>query len=303
MDGARVIRDVRDCDFGLRNISTSSTGATVVLLQVGYMSSKKRSLSSSSPSKSPKKAKSGALDAFFRPKQTQIELDAALARQLAEEDAREAAESGATTFLSTQGQSKLAAIVIDVSDDDDAQVSSSSRQATKPHAVNAATFTSPPASNVTPSSPSRTIAKDFGPARKAAVVSEAAPVYPDMGEDPLKFDSRNCPWPSHLPTPYSFLAHVLSQLSSTRSRILMLNTLTNALRLLIIYDPPAIVPALYMVSNTLSPSYVPTELAVGPKILSSALQSISGLSSAALRKVTAYTSCCLRPRTHPRVAV
>jgi DNA ligase-1 len=78
---------------------------------------------------------------------------------------------------------------------------------------------------------------------------------------------------------------VLHQLSQTKSRILLVNTLTNALRLFIAHDPASIIPSLYIISNSLAPSYIPVELGLGPSVLSKALQSVSGLKSAALRKV------------------
>ncbi|KDQ27742.1 hypothetical protein PLEOSDRAFT_1076810 [Pleurotus ostreatus PC15] len=88
--------------------------------------------------------------------------------------------------------------------------------------------------------------------------------------------------------PYSFLAHALSELSSTRSRISILNILTNAIRVIIEYHSPSLLPAIYLLSNTLSPPYSPVELGLGPSVISKAIQHVSGLSSGALKRL--YTS-------------
>jgi DNA ligase-1 len=106
--------------------------------------------------------------------------------------------------------------------------------------------------------------------------------YPSLTVDPLDF-KLDSPWKEGQPAPYSFLVHALTTLSETRSRIIMLNTLTNALRTLILYHPPSLLPSVYILSNTLSPPYVPTELNIGPSILSKAIQSVSGQTPAALR--------------------
>ena len=115
--------------------------------------------------------------------------------------------------------------------------------------------------------------------------SEPRDAFPDLTVDPLVFQVP-LPWTAQA-APYSFLSRVLAMLSQTRSRILMLNILTNALRMLILHDANSIVPSMYMISNSLAPPYVPVELGLGPMIIIKALQAVSGLSAAALRKVRA----------------
>lgn len=97
-----------------------------------------------------------------------------------------------------------------------------------------------------------------------------------------------CPWHAISSAPYSFLAHTLASLSETRSRIAILNILTNSLRILSQYDPPSLLPSIYLLSNSLSPPYDPLELNLGPSIISRAIQNVSGLTPAALKKL--YTS-------------
>ncbi|OCB86868.1 ATP-dependent DNA ligase [Sanghuangporus baumii] len=114
--------------------------------------------------------------------------------------------------------------------------------------------------------------------------------FPNLAEDPLCFSISRCPWSrtaDSVPatSPYSFLAHTLSSLSGTRSRISITNILTNYLRSIIYHDPPALLPSLYLLSNSLSPPYVPIELGLGPSIISKAIQHVSGLTSASLKRL------------------
>ncbi len=85
--------------------------------------------------------------------------------------------------------------------------------------------------------------------------------------------------------PYAFLAHTLSEVSGTRSRISIINVLTNSFRVILMYDPASLLPAVYLLSNTLSPPYIQIELGLGPSAISQAIQHVSGLSSSALRKL------------------
>ncbi|KAF8502296.1 DNA ligase [Russula emetica] len=109
--------------------------------------------------------------------------------------------------------------------------------------------------------------------------------YPNLSVHPAAFNLDSSFSPSTTQAPYSFLAHVLSALSATRSRIAILNTLTNALRALLRYHPPSLLPSLYLLSNSLAPPYVPVELGLGPSIISKAIQHVSGLGPAALKRL------------------
>jgi DNA ligase-1 len=109
--------------------------------------------------------------------------------------------------------------------------------------------------------------------------------YPSLSVDPAGFNLDSCFWPPSTPAPYSFLAHVLCALSATRSRIAILNTITNALRALLRYHPPSLLPSLYLLSNSLAPPYVPVELGLGPSIISKAIQHVSGVRPAALKRL------------------
>lgn len=115
--------------------------------------------------------------------------------------------------------------------------------------------------------------------------SMSPPVYRSLSVDPLAFALDDEPWLHGASAPYSFLSHTLATLSETRSRILIINTLTNSLRTLSRYDPASLLPALYLLSNSLSPPYLSIELGLGPSIISKAIQQVSGLTPAALKRL------------------
>ncbi|KAH7888551.1 ATP-dependent DNA ligase [Phlebopus sp. FC_14] len=109
--------------------------------------------------------------------------------------------------------------------------------------------------------------------------------YSSVGVDPLLFPIDKRPWAADSPAPYSFLVNTLVALSETRSRIAILNSLSNTLRCLLLYHPASLLPALYLLSNSLSPPYSPIELGIGGSVISKAIQHISGFTGAALRKL------------------
>ena len=111
------------------------------------------------------------------------------------------------------------------------------------------------------------------------------PAYPVLSVDPVDYQLNASPWPLDAPAPYSFLAYTLCTLSGTKSRIAILNTLTNCLRTIIMYHPASLCPTLYLLSNSLTPPYSPLELGLGPSIISKAIQDVSGLTSAALKRL------------------
>ncbi|KIP10885.1 hypothetical protein PHLGIDRAFT_100459 [Phlebiopsis gigantea 11061_1 CR5-6] len=110
------------------------------------------------------------------------------------------------------------------------------------------------------------------------------PQYPPLDVDPVAYPLDDCPWKT-TSAPYSFLAHALATLSGTRSRIAIMNVLTNALRTVIKFHPASLRSTLYLLSNTLSPPYSTVELGLGPSVLSKAIQDVSGLTASTLRRL------------------
>lgn len=118
-----------------------------------------------------------------------------------------------------------------------------------------------------------------------SIIPDRSISYRSLAVIPSSFDVTIPEWPLNSPAPYSFLTHALSTLSGTRSRIAILNTLTNTLRVLSRHHPTSLLPALYLLSNSLSPPHSPVELGLGPSIISKAIQHVSGLTPASLRRL------------------
>lgn len=85
--------------------------------------------------------------------------------------------------------------------------------------------------------------------------------------------------------PYALLTLAFVALSQTKSRITILNILTNVLRTIILKYPSSLLPGVYLLSNSLTPQFLSVELGLGSSVISRSIQQISGLSSVALRKL------------------
>ncbi|KAI0663494.1 ATP-dependent DNA ligase [Cubamyces menziesii] len=167
-------------------------------------------------------------------------------------------------------------IDVDLIDDESSQTKQSLKTSRTPPAPSA------------PSTPTRSQPSTTPRASKTILgnsSSSKAPTYKALDVDPPTYDLECTEWPQGSPVPYSFLAHTLATLSSIRSRIAKIDTLTNALRTICRHHPPSLLPTLYLCSNTLSPPYSPIELGLGPSIITKAIQHVSGLSSAALKRL------------------
>jgi DNA ligase-1 len=108
-------------------------------------------------------------------------------------------------------------------------------------------------------------------------------VFGPLDVDPIAYGPQS--QPSMSEAPFGLLTHAFVTLSQTRSRIAILNILTNVLRTIIHKYPSSLLPSVYLLSNSLKPQFIPVELGLGSSIISRAIQQISGLSSTALRKL------------------
>ncbi|WWD05838.1 hypothetical protein V865_003921 [Kwoniella europaea PYCC6329] len=127
------------------------------------------------------------------------------------------------------------------------------------------------------------------PSKSATITSiSAEPVDPiDFDTDAFLFKPSEVDiskWPKDR-LPYSILVGVYVQVSSTRSRLLIVRVLTNFLHLLLKVSPIDLPPSLYLLSNHLLPNYIPCELGVGSQILNKAVMSVSGLQPRDLKKL------------------
>ena len=104
--------------------------------------------------------------------------------------------------------------------------------------------------------------------------------------NPTAYDPSPRPQSSRsINAPYALLTHAFVSLSQTRSRVAIINILTNVLQTIILHYPTSLLPAVYLLSNSLGPQFIPIELGLGASIISRSIQQISGLSAAALRRL------------------
>ncbi|KAJ9352043.1 ATP-dependent DNA ligase I [Paecilomyces variotii] len=82
---------------------------------------------------------------------------------------------------------------------------------------------------------------------------------------------------------YALLTRAFVLVNSTQSRIKIVDTLVNLLRVLIEGDPSSLLPAVWLATNSFAPPYVPLELGLGGSAISKALKKVFGLNSQGLK--------------------
>ncbi|KAI1803073.1 ATP-dependent DNA ligase [Daldinia bambusicola] len=119
-------------------------------------------------------------------------------------------------------------------------------------------------------------------------VSENIP----FDESPLTFDpSKYIPqlqehWASDGGNAsYALLTRCFVLINSTSSRIKIVDTLVNCLRVLIEGDPESLLPAVWLATNSISPPYISLELGLGGSAISKALKNVCGLDSRSLKVI------------------
>ncbi|KAI1469296.1 ATP-dependent DNA ligase [Daldinia caldariorum] len=119
-------------------------------------------------------------------------------------------------------------------------------------------------------------------------VSENIP----FDESPLTFDpSKYIPqlqehWASDGGNAsYALLTRCFVLINSTSSRIKIVDTLVNCLRVLIEGDPESLLPAVWLATNSISPPYISLELGLGGSAISKALKNVCGLDSRSLKAI------------------
>ncbi|KAL2166364.1 hypothetical protein VTG60DRAFT_2897 [Thermothelomyces hinnuleus] len=84
---------------------------------------------------------------------------------------------------------------------------------------------------------------------------------------------------------YALLTRCFVLVNGTQSRIKIVDTLVNCLRLLIEGDPASLLPAVWLATNAISPPYISMELGLGGSAISKALKQACGLDSRALKSL------------------
>ncbi|EPQ63305.1 BgtA-20432 [Blumeria graminis f. sp. tritici] len=117
-----------------------------------------------------------------------------------------------------------------------------------------------------------------------------------FGESPLKFrpsnykeELRNYSTTKGGNLSYSLLTKCFMLISGTSSRIKIIDTLVNLLRLLIEGDPNSLIPAVWLATNAISPPYQSLEIGLGGSAISKALRNVYGLDAKSLK--TLYKKC------------
>ncbi|TGJ84562.1 hypothetical protein E0Z10_g4210 [Xylaria hypoxylon] len=84
---------------------------------------------------------------------------------------------------------------------------------------------------------------------------------------------------------YALLTRCFVLVSGTSSRIKIVNTLVNCLRILIQEDPESLLPAVWLSTNAISPPYISLELGLGGSAISKALRQVCGLDNRSLKAI------------------
>ncbi|KAM3500544.1 hypothetical protein MY10362_006310 [Beauveria mimosiformis] len=82
---------------------------------------------------------------------------------------------------------------------------------------------------------------------------------------------------------YTLLTRCFVLVSGTASRIKIVDTLVNCLRILIEGDPESLLPAVWLATNSISPAYISMELGLGGSAISKALKQTCGLDGRSLK--------------------
>ncbi|KAF2018474.1 DNA ligase-like protein I [Aaosphaeria arxii CBS 175.79] len=82
---------------------------------------------------------------------------------------------------------------------------------------------------------------------------------------------------------YALLTRCFVLVNSTTSRIKIVDTLVNLLRVLIEGHPESLLPAVWLATNSISPPYIDLELGLGGSAISKALKKVCGLDNAGLK--------------------
>ncbi|KAI1881612.1 hypothetical protein JX265_000438 [Neoarthrinium moseri] len=84
---------------------------------------------------------------------------------------------------------------------------------------------------------------------------------------------------------YALLTRCFVLVNGTQSRIKIVDTLVNCLRVLIEGDPSSLLPAVWLATNSISPPYISLELGLGGSAISKALKQVCGLDNRSLKAI------------------
>ncbi|KAK0649557.1 DNA ligase I [Cercophora newfieldiana] len=150
----------------------------------------------------------------------------------------------------------------------------------------------PEMQSVAPSPPQSGKGKNTLSLSSVAATEDQASASLPLDESPLTFDpSKYIPqlqesWATDGgDASYALLTRCFVLVSSTQSRIKIVDTLVNCLRVLIESDPSSLLPAVWLATNAISPPYVSMELGLGGSAISKALKQVCGLDNRSLKAI------------------
>lgn len=126
--------------------------------------------------------------------------------------------------------------------------------------------------------------------QSAGTAEDIASSNVPFDENPLTFDpSKYIPdlqkhWSSEGgDASYALLTRCFVLVSSTQSRIKIVDTLVNFIRTIIEANPESLLPAVWLATNSISPAYISLELGLGGSAISKALKNVCGLDNRSLK--------------------
>ncbi|KAL8726917.1 MAG: hypothetical protein Q9166_006406 [cf. Caloplaca sp. 2 TL-2023] len=126
--------------------------------------------------------------------------------------------------------------------------------------------------------------------QSAASAEDAISSAVPFDENPMTFDPfKYLPdlkkhWATHGgEASYGLLTRCFILVNSTQSRIKIVDTLVNFLRVIIEGDPESLLPAVWLATNAISPPYISLELGLGGSAISKALKNMCRLDNAGLK--------------------
>ena len=138
----------------------------------------------------------------------------------------------------------------------------------------------------------RTIGRTTLSLQSAASAEDAASSIVPFDENPLTFEPAK-----HVPAlkqhwakeggdaAYGLLTRCFVLVNSTQSRIKIVDTLVNFLRVIIEGDPSSLLPSVWLATNAISPPYISLELGLGGSAISKALKKTCMLDNAGLKSL------------------
>ncbi|RFU80768.1 dna ligase 1 [Trichoderma arundinaceum] len=151
---------------------------------------------------------------------------------------------------------------------------------------------SQPAQSTADTTPKKQDAKKTLALQSTGMADDAITTSIPLDESPLTFEPSKYVkelqefWASEKgDASYALLTRCFVLVSGTTSRIKIVDTLVNCLRILIESDPSSLLPAVWLATNSISPPYISMELGLGGSAISKALRQVCGLDNRSLKAI------------------